>query len=90
MSDEYLVDLQRTYGDKYDQFVQASDAPSYLKQHISLQKVLSEGVRGPSGLSALKPPFGPFATLNRLGWDSWEMVKVLIGEWNPWSMGYPL
>lgn len=89
MKDEYLLHLQAEYGSKvYSGLIQASDSPSYLKQHICLQKVLLvDKIIPPSSLSALKPPFGPFFALKLVGWDSWELVKQLVQEYNPWYMG---
>ncbi|KAJ3301608.1 hypothetical protein HDV03_000645 [Kappamyces sp. JEL0829] len=82
-SDSYLNHLELDFGELvYNQLVQASDSPSYLKQHVSLQKVLRlDNIKGPSGLSALKPPLGPLWMLDQHEWNTWEFVDSLIDLW---------
>ena len=85
MDDRYLDHLQDTFGrEAYSQMVQLNNAPGYLKQHITLQKVLLvEGLSGPMGISALQPPNGPFYLLDRLGWDEWELSNHLTSTPKP-------
>jgi Capsular polysaccharide synthesis protein len=89
MTDVYLDHLKDTYGTRiYNSLVQASDSPSYLKQHLTLQKVLLvDKILAPSTLSALKPPYGPFYFQRMMGWDSFELVNQLVQEFNPWYAG---
>jgi hypothetical protein len=85
VTDAYLDYLKTQYGQNmYAKFVQRSNAPGYLKQHLSLQKVLQiDGVPHPSGISATDKDLGPFYLVESLGWEAPVVIDKLVSQ--PWE-----
>lgn len=79
-SDDYLSHLQKVYGlGTFNQLIQGCDAPSNFKQEIALLKVLYlDRVPTPTGLSALKSPYGPLAAFDLSDWNSWIFACSLF------------
>ena len=82
VTDAYLDYLKAKYGDDmYARFVQNSNAPGYLKQHLSLQKALQiDGVPHPSGISATDQDFGPFSLVEGYDWDAAKLIDKLVSQ----------
>lgn len=89
MEDLYLESLRNEFGEqRYQNLVQGNNAPSYLKQHITLQKVLQiDHAPIPTGLSSQDPLYGPFSILSKVDWDPWRYVDEIFTK--PWTGDVP-
>lgn len=78
--DSYLDHLQNEFGkEAYTSLLQANNDPSYLKQHIALQKVIQiDKAPLPSGLSAVSKPYGPFWLIHSFDWASYRVADSLV------------
>lgn len=86
LDDSYLHHISNTYGQTaYDNIKQDMDSPSYLKQHVALQKVLQlYNTPLPSFSGATAQPDGPFSLIaSSDNWNSDSFVDHLIFKWSP-------
>ena len=86
LDDAYLHAISNTFGPiAYQNIKQDMDSPSYLKQHVALQKVLQlDNITLPSFSGATAQPDGPFSLIESSdNWNSDSFVDRLIFKWSP-------
>ncbi|KAJ3327993.1 hypothetical protein HDU91_004223, partial [Kappamyces sp. JEL0680] len=84
MSDMYLAHLKKTYGaEQYQNMIQGNPMPSYLKQHMALQKIMQiDGILPFSGVDATDGSIGPLHLTQQSEWDNAKMGRMMLEPWD--------
>jgi hypothetical protein len=83
MGDLYLKDLEGKIGvERYRGLLQLNPMPSYLKQHMALQKVMQiDGMTPFSGIDGADSSYGPLYLAELAHWENDRMAVLLMEEW---------
>lgn len=89
MRDSYLVYLRSTLSTStYTNLIQKNSLPSYLKQHIALQKVMQIDHMPHFSTIEATAEGSPLWLMNKLGWDAPAFGKAFIEKWEGKAPSY--